>query len=430
MTIKLLAFGDTHLGKNFPILPDALNGQNVTPIFAWQNTIDFAIKHQVDGVLLTGDVIENKDDRFEAFPYLSAGIRKLFDNKIPVFAIVGNHDKIALPRIAKLIDNSFILGKNSEWTSAVLTNKNGEKVNIIGWSFPDEQNAPDPMAKFNRDLCKKEMPNIALLHCSLDSSKSEYQPVTKKSLSAEPVDLWLLGHIHKPSDFASSHIGYLGSIVGFDITETGKHGPWLIEVSPNRNFNFKHISIAPLRWEHLKLDVFQWNTFYDPEDLRDALVIELKKQIENRLNSISNELEYVKIIGIRVFLAGRLNPNIKIRGILAELNNFYLININGVDVFIEKIIDNTEVLLNLEELAEQNDPLGILSKKILLSKSKFELKKKLTLELQDYLAQNFPTKIKKYYEEKCDFEYLSNLVLSGQINGLLELWINKANQEK
>ena len=111
------------------------------------------------------------------------------------------------------------------------------------------------------DPVSPSVPRIGLLHADLNASGGNYAPIRQSELDNTGYDAWYLGHIHKPSLQSSngaadvSRTGYLGSLVGLDPTETGRHGPWLIELPGGREVHCRHLPLSPLRWEHLSVSV-------------------------------------------------------------------------------------------------------------------------------------------------------------------------------
>src|SRR5690606_6581531 len=115
---------------------------------------------------------------------------------------------------------------------------------------------------------------VGLLHCDRDQAGSRYAPVTGLELSSAPVDVWLLGHVHKadfgplrdggPLGDAGLHGagdrfgGYLGTISPADPGEEGAFGAWLLEFGSEESgavATASHLPLAGLRFETVELDV-------------------------------------------------------------------------------------------------------------------------------------------------------------------------------
>jgi len=186
------------------------------------------------------------------------GVEKLLEAGIPVFAVAGNHDYDALPRLADQIPDFHLIGRDGSWEVLEKELKNGSRIRIAGWSFQDQYYRENPLKGLEIERVQK-VPTLGLLHCDLDASGSLYGPVTSRDLEAVPVDAWFLGHIHKPSPLSGPRpIGYLGSLAGLDPGEPGPHGPWLATVNGPGDISIKHLPMASLRWERKRSGSIPW----------------------------------------------------------------------------------------------------------------------------------------------------------------------------
>jgi DNA repair protein SbcD/Mre11 len=132
---SLLFIGDLHLGE----VPTRLSGagldpQCLTPVVAWDSAIELAIRSEVAAVVLAGDVVDDEQDRFEAYDQLERGVRRLLAHDVEVVAVAGNHDSLVPPRLAERIPAFRLLGRDSHWEHYVLPTD--PQVDLLGWSFP------------------------------------------------------------------------------------------------------------------------------------------------------------------------------------------------------------------------------------------------------------------------------------------------------
>ncbi|MCF7791539.1 MAG: metallophosphoesterase [Victivallales bacterium] len=398
--MKIIAVGDIHLGRNLPVMPEELNEKRNSWIEkSLHNIVDFAKKTDIDAVLFTGDIIEKDNDRFEALPVLSNFMQQLSALKIKIFSIAGNHDITALPRIKKLIPDLKILGEDGEWENSVLKKSPQDTVNIIGLSHSKNKLQADRVfSSFSHKYRKDNMLNIGLLHCDLESTADIYMPVKKDELYYSGVDLWLLGHIHKPDYFkGETKFGYLGSVTGLDVTETGLHGILFLETENNTVKKITRIPVSPVVWKNINLNLpcFDHN---DPEKIKDSFIFMLQKKIKSELDTLKDELSYAKIIGTRVFLKGEVSPSLEINPVCTDFNNFYLGKIRNFDIFIDRIIDKTYPDPNIESLSKQNDPVGILSR-IYLGLNK-NIENDFLEQLEEFIDSKLNTVQRKYVKEK------------------------------
>ncbi len=135
MKSEILCIGDIHLGRRSGKLPLEMADYEIdpaalTPTATWRAACRWAVENDVDAVLLAGDVVENAQDRFEAYGHLKWGVEKLLAAGIPVFAVAGNHDYDALPRLADQIPDFHLIGRDSRWEVLEEELKNGSRIKI------------------------------------------------------------------------------------------------------------------------------------------------------------------------------------------------------------------------------------------------------------------------------------------------------------
>jgi DNA repair protein SbcD/Mre11 len=417
--MKILAIGDIHLGRSFPSIPHNLTLKNDFWIAtALENVLNYAEQEKIDVVVFTGDIIENENDRFEALPILSNFIKNLTDKNISTVAIIGNHDVNALPRIQKLIPELKILGRD-KWEHEIIEKNSDNIINVIGLSH-NHAVKNELFHDFKNSLCSKKFLNIGLLHCTLGNAPDKYYPVKKETLLSTDVNIWLLGHIHKPDKFScSSKYGYLGSIIGLDISETGSHGIQLIEVENNFIKRNEQIPIAPLRWEKLEIDLTTCDGT-DTEEFKDQLIEKLQLEINTKLKNLQSELFYTKLIGFRIILIGSLPSELNKEAVLNEFNNYHLSTYNHIGIFIEKLIDKTYPKLDITKLAEQNDPIGLICQ--LCLKLKQNKNENINNELLEFIQLKTTPKQKKYLNEYLSVNNLESLLVDRCKDNIVELW--------
>jgi len=369
----ILAIGDVHLGTACSGLPDDLlswgiDPEDLTPAAALKLSVDFAIAQNVDAVLFAGDVVESANARFEAILPLEQNIRRLLKAGIQVVAIAGNHDVVALPRLAALIDGFEVLGAAGRWEARTILKNQQPVAEIVGWSFGERFVRQSPLAQLLAEPLEpisSTIPRIGLLHADLDASGGHYAPIRQIELDNTGYDAWLLGHIHKPSlqnalvSGETAPSGYLGSLVGLDPSETGLHGPWLIKVSGHGDLRLEQVPLAPLRWEQMSVSV---EGLEYVEDVPDRLLAEAEKFV----HQLSEAGIAPRALGLRVRLEGASNQYKEIRQQVAagDWNTLGRV-IDDTGVFFNKILDSMDLHLELPEIATGDDPAALLARRIL-----------------------------------------------------------------
>ncbi len=475
---RLLCVGDIHLGRRPGRVAELLGDDSELQISelgsdaAWRLTVNWALDNDVDAVVLAGDVVESLDDRFKAYGYLEKGVRDLNAAGIAVVGVAGNHDGVALPRLASRLEGFHLLGKGSKWealelakaprgaadeaaaeaTDGAAAETTGEatdeataeaaaeaatatvapgrrlRLRLLGWSFQGRRARINPvssllespdlpvskvidLATFSTATSSAEQPEqpeqpklpeppeppepperpetteaaatIGVLHCDLDSRKSDYAPVSREDLRAAPGDAWILGHIHKPGDLSGTRpLGYLGSLVGLDAGEPGRHGPWLARVSGHGAVDMEQIPLAPIRWEEVDLDISAIGVSATRDDGEDppAETVDIEDEIAaavtSALNSVHESLAAEcyrpRAVACRIRLCGQGPAYSALRACLeagrdsAAADALYQqLRRDETTYFVEKVIDAARPSLDLESIAAGSDPPALLARRLL-----------------------------------------------------------------
>ena len=389
--MKLLAVGDIHLGRTPSRLPMELANRvhELGPAEAWRRAVDAAIAAGVKAVLLAGDVVERDDDFFEAYRELSKGVRRLTDKGVEVIGVAGNHDVRVLPRLAEQIAQFQLLGQGGEWERREISEGN-EVVSLWGWSFPQKEVRESPLS--NIHLKRGAGINLGLLHCDRDGTRgqSPYAPVAGSELAQAGLDGWLLGHIHKPDDLAArspnGHLspnGYLGSLTGLQRGETGPRGPWLITLTEGQIAQVTQLPLAPLRWEHLEVPLDGLNAELagpNPDGIQEKVqgyLLERVREFDAELNRQRNHAMETEpalneanlrpaAVGLRVRFTGRTRFGRVAADAIPENDRGQIYDGDGdVHYFIESIQSDTRPEIDLQELAQRQDPVGLLAQRLL-----------------------------------------------------------------
>lgn len=372
--VSILAIGDVHLGTSCSGVPEGMADRGVdprelTPAAALARCVDWALAERVDAVLFAGDVVESTNARFEAMAPLEESVRRLIDAGIEVIAVAGNHDVEALPRLAALIDGFTLLGAGGRWEARTIPKDGSPVAQVVGWSFGEARVRHSPVAELLKQPLappSPPVPRIGLLHADLDASGGHYAPIRQAELDDTGYGAWLLGHIHKPSlaglsaPAGTRPCGYLGSLVGLDMSETGPHGPWLLAVSREGDIACRQIPLAPLRWERLEVPV---DGLEQVEDVHDRLMSEAER-VARRLEE--GEL-LPRALGLRVHLTGTTGCYDGLRrwiegGAWRAMGRV----VAGAGVFFSDVADALALPLDLEALAAGDDPAALAAQRLLM----------------------------------------------------------------
>ncbi len=363
--MKILAVGDIHLGRTPSRLPEELahRSRDLGPAGAWERTVKVAIDVGVRAVLLAGDVVERENDFFEAYRELEQGVQELTVAGIEVIGVAGNHDVKVLPRLAKHIPEFRLLGADGQWESCGIAD-DAESITLWGWSFPRKEVLTSPLSD-QSFKCEAGI-NLGLLHCDRDAVGSPYAPVGNRELQQAGLDGWLLGHIHKPDALSVESLnGYLGSLTGLDRSETGPHGPWLIDITRSRIESVEQIPLAPLRREPVDVDL---EGIGEPAEARERVLAALR-ELDRQITETSVSLSLVAApdaVGVHITFCGRTRFTAAVLDEFSGTSEDVIYTGTGNRCyFIERISADTRPEIDLEELARQPTPPGLLAKRLL-----------------------------------------------------------------
>ena len=356
-TTSILCSGDLHLGRHPSRVDSGDKRFSVTAV--WDRIVDAAIDHDVDAVALTGDVVDRDNRYYEALGPLERGIRRLSDRGIRTVAVSGNHDHDVLPLLAEHFDEDdfLLLGSGGNWTRHRLETSDGRSIDFVGWSYPDRHVRRSPIAELDLDT-DSETPVVGLLHADLDVPDSRYAPVTTAELDETPVTTWLLGHIHVPTlrkTPAGSQILYPGSPQPLDPTETGVHGPWVVEINRHGESTCRQLPLANLRYESLQIPLDGVET--EPEF--DRIVTET---LRDDLRTLATSTRHLERVVYRLRATGRTALHRRLPDLRHPLVTDLELTFDGVVAGVDELCVETSPDLDLEQLATGHDPPGVLAK--------------------------------------------------------------------
>lgn len=366
MAATLLFVGDLHLGRRPAHLPADevrrdLKPVDLSPIAAWRLVVDHAIERRVAAVLLAGDVVDQDNARFEAFGPLKAGVERLLAAGIGVYAVAGNHDVEALPRLADVLPGFVLIGRGGAFDWVTVAAAGIPLAHVLGWSFPEARVTTSP---FQRSPVPEPpdgaLPRIGLLHGDLGREDSPHAPLSRAQLLRHDVGAWLLGHIHKPSlePAARSPLGYLGSVSPLDPSETGVHGPWELTVDGER-LALAQVALAPLRFESIDVAL-------DDVGADGDVLAPLVSALARLHRSCRATLGRARAVGVRIVLTGRTAAHARIRDELAAIDLARFASIeDGVLYYVDRVSDQAQPAFELDVLARAADPPGLLARTLL-----------------------------------------------------------------
>lgn len=255
--ITFIHAADLHLDTPFSgleqISKKLANKLRDAPYESLAALVDQALEHQVDFVLIAGDIYNTERVNIKAQSLFVDQMKRLEQANIAVFMIRGNHDFLTTEDKAltlPLPENVYTYSADVQ--THVFKTKNNERVAISGFSYEtrwvfDRKVTDYPTRRSDVNL------HIGMLHGSLDGTEASYAPFSLQELRQKNYDYWALGHIHQRQELAPN-IHYPGNIQGLHKNETGPKGALLVEwTSQAQEITF--LPTAPIIWESLAVDI-------------------------------------------------------------------------------------------------------------------------------------------------------------------------------
>lgn len=252
---------DLHLDSPFvglKYLPTQLfEKMRESTFLALSRLITFAIKEQVDFVLLSGDLYDGEERSLKAQLRLKKEFDRLHAAGIEVYVIHGNHDHLGGKWLdLEWPDNVHVF--SSEYVEMKVFLKNGAPLAYIyGYSYP-ARSVTENMTTHYVKQDNASVYHIGMLHGSIEGNKDHdvYCPFKVNELINKDFDYWALGHIHKRQLLHESNpiIAYSGNIQGRHRKESDEKGFYLVEMNEEAS-TASFISTEEVIWADAEVSV-------------------------------------------------------------------------------------------------------------------------------------------------------------------------------
>ncbi|MFL6558274.1 MAG: exonuclease SbcCD subunit D [Bacillus sp. (in: firmicutes)] len=244
---------------------------------AFKKVTTAAIEHQVDFVILAGDLFDGEDRSLRAQSRFRTEMLKLAEKEIPVYVVHGNHDHLNGSWVhLDMPSNVHVF--SSEVETKVLQTKNGEIIHLYGFSYPTrhvyDRKIDDYKKKEGADF------HIGILHGNESSGveHDNYAPFSIGDLHLKDFDYWALGHIHKREILSESPpIIYPGNIQGRNKKETGVKGIYHVTLS-ELEINMNFLETQDIIWEEAVVDAASAESFFEVLQLCQTTINNVRKE--------------------------------------------------------------------------------------------------------------------------------------------------------
>lgn len=264
--MKILHISDLHIGKmigNYVLLEDQR--------FCLEQILKIVKEKRVELVLIAGDIYDTAVPSADAMQVYSDFIEELiFDMKVKVVAIAGNHDSAKRLDVNKTFFKKASYYMVGDYTGEPISfNDEYGKINIYPIPYISLSKAKsifkkdfDTFTDLYQHLLENinyEGRNILLTHCY--ASETTYEDENESTEGEKPLtiggndamdaklfkkfDYAALGHLHRKHFVVDPKIRYSGTFMKYTFSEKGKKSVTLIDFKEEAEIS--EIYISPLR---------------------------------------------------------------------------------------------------------------------------------------------------------------------------------------
>lgn len=295
--MRILHFADLHLGVETYGSVDPATGLStrlLDVLRALDEVVEYAISSRVDLVLFCGDAYKSRDPSQTQQREFAKRLRRLSEEGIPVFLLVGNHDlpsAIGRATAVEIFDTlavSHIYVGNRPDVYRIPTKQGYVQVVALPWlrrsallSREEAKNLSidqvndrlqEIMTRTLMDIISDLAPDLPALlaaHVSVSTAKPGSErsmvvgrdPVLLLGNIAQPVfDYVALGHIHRSQVlFQNPPVVYAGSLERLDFGDEGEDkGFYVVDIEPGdekRRVTYEFRKVDARRFVSVKVDI-------------------------------------------------------------------------------------------------------------------------------------------------------------------------------
>ena len=324
--IKVLHCADLHFDTPFKELSKEVSDVSKNELLeVFKNIIDLSINENVEVLLIAGDVFDNLTVNKNTLFFISDQLKRI--KNIKVFISPGNHDPYNEKSFYSMInwpENVYIFKGDMEF-------KEVKELNLVVWGAGFRNSYENETLLKNIDVDNDKI-NIMLLHGEITSgnSNNEYNPIYIKDIYESNIDYIALGHRHKFSGILKAGIttyAYSGCPQGRGFDEAGEKGVIVGEIYKGGT-DLKFFPMYKRKYITREIDITDTNNY-------DEVVFKV-------LSQLNNEEIYQNFY--KIILKGEIKEHF-------NLNEKLLIEKLKDKFYYIKIINNTSIEVNLEELS-------------------------------------------------------------------------------
>ena len=244
--MKILIFGDTHLGKrNFKIKQREEDFEN-----AFSQVINHALTSKVEAVIHSGDLFDSGIPSISTMIFCIKELGKLKNGNIPFFITAGSHDVGSGDSFLRVLDElGLIINVSSKKyysrddDAIIITGEKRNGVFVCG--LPGRNNQINEVLEIARINIPKNCFRVFLFHHIISDINPLFSTL-KKSCLPKSFDLYVSGHWHDffEASYEGKKLLYPGSTERCDFREMHSDSKgFIVYDTDNNNFSFEKLSI-------------------------------------------------------------------------------------------------------------------------------------------------------------------------------------------
>jgi len=237
-------------------------------------------------------------------------------------------------------------------------------LHVDGWSFPAPFVDIDPVTEYSSGRPGDGIPVIGLVHGDLDVAASRYAPLSLARLRSQPVDGWVLGHIHRPQLIAEGapFVLYPGSPQAMDFGEPGPHGAWRFRIDADGVSTPELVPLSCCRYEDVEVAIED----AENESALERLVHGTVQEEEARCRDESGEI--LRALALRLRLTGRSSVFDRVADVGRQVGA-YTGSLSGLTTRIDDVRSEVLPAVDLASLARGTSPLAVTARLLSLLES-------------------------------------------------------------
>lgn len=253
---------------------------------ALRAVVDSALIHEVDFVILAGDLFDGENRSIRAQIRFRKEMERLEEKNIPVYIVHGNHDHmegnwthLSMPT------NVYVFPYKVEGVKFL--KDNGVSAHIYGFSYP-KRHVDERMIDHYTKVQGADF-HIGILHGQLDGNNEhdKYAPFSINDLLGKDFDYWALGHIHKRQALHTyPPVIYAGNTQGRNRKETGVKGCYLVQLRETEA-DLQFIETSVIQWDKVKIDASKADSFQEIYHLCRDIMQEMRLENKGLILSIT-----------------------------------------------------------------------------------------------------------------------------------------------